>query len=192
MRKCKVEECVKFEKTKGFCDAHYKKMRKYGNPLFSVRKNTEPKEVVIRRKNTLRSKDIRYPSYRMMIDRCLNILNKNYEHYNKRKIDICDEWKDKIEGFSNFCKDMGDRPSLKYSLDRIDNDLGYFKENCRWATIHQQASNRSDNNEFIGVRLTKRGSYRAQLTISKVRYEKYFSSIDDAILYRKALELKYL
>jgi hypothetical protein len=192
MRNCKVEGCEKLEKTKGYCGAHYKKMRKYGDPLFFIRQMNVVKEVLPKVKKKPVKKDNRYTSYRTMLARCFYVLNKNYEHYNKRKISVCDEWKDKLEGFHNFCKDMGERPSLKYSLDRIDNDLGYFKENCRWATVHQQQANKSNNNKFVGVHLTKRGNYRAQLTVNNVRHEKYFISIDDAISYRKALELQYL
>jgi len=56
------------------------------------------------------------------------------------KIGIDEKWDD----FINFYKDMGDRPS-GYTLDRIDNSKGYFKENCRWATPKQQSRNRSSN-----------------------------------------------
>jgi len=49
------------------------------------------------------------------------------------------------DGFINFLKDMGPRPSKQYSLDRIDNNKGYCKENCRWATIKEQTRNRKNN-----------------------------------------------
>lgn len=47
--------------------------------------------------------------------------------------------------FECFLKDMGTRPSKLYTLDRIDNSKGYFKENCRWATICEQNRNRKSN-----------------------------------------------
>jgi hypothetical protein len=47
--------------------------------------------------------------------------------------------------FVNFLEDMGERPSLKHSIDRKDNRLGYTKENCRWVTIHEQMRNRTTN-----------------------------------------------
>lgn len=63
---------------------------------------------------------------------------------------------DWIESFENFLKDMGDRPSLDYSLDRIDNSKGYFKENCRWATRKTQMNNRGVNHVigYDGVEMT--------------------------------------
>jgi len=58
---------------------------------------------------------------------------KNYQ-----EVKICDRWL-QVE---NFILDMGDKPSDKHSIDRIDSAKGYFPENCRWATSTQQARNR--------------------------------------------------
>lgn len=75
-----------------------------------------------------------------MKTRCFNTKNRFYADYGGRGISVCDEW---IE-FSGFFKDMGECPE-GMTIDRVDNDLGYSKENCRWTTMKQQSSNRRNN-----------------------------------------------
>ena len=73
-------------------------------------------------------------------DRCLNKRNKRYSSYGGRGITLCEKWL-KFEG---FFEDMGYKPDEK-SLDRIDNDKGYCKKNCRWATPIEQQNNMRNN-----------------------------------------------
>lgn len=90
-----------------------------------------------------------YNSWQSMKKRCLNKTHKAYNDYGGRGITVCKRW---IESFENFLNDMGSKPSKSHSLDRINNNDGYYKENCRWATQKQQCQNQRTNRniEFEG------------------------------------------
>lgn len=75
-----------------------------------------------------------------MIQRCHNPKNKRYHSYGGRGITVCERW----HNFENFLEDMGSKPD-GLSLDRKDNNSGYCKKNCRWATNEEQGSNRRNN-----------------------------------------------
>ena len=85
-----------------------------------------------------------YPTWSSMINRCTNKKCKDYPDYGGRGITVCEEWASDPE---KFFSDMGERPAGT-SLDRIDNEKGYSKENCRWATNAQQHSNRRTTVKF--------------------------------------------
>jgi len=85
-----------------------------------------------------------YLSWRGMIARCTQTSNPSFKHYRKLGIAVCQRWLE----FKTFLADMGERPQGHYSLDRIDNAMGYNPKNCRWATKQEQANNRSTNRRF--------------------------------------------
>ena len=88
-----------------------------------------------------KKRDHTYTAWTGMFQRCTNPNQIGYKYYGGRGITVCERWKN----FDNFLEDMGKRPSNNFSLDRIDTSLGYFKENCRWATPKEQARNRRDS-----------------------------------------------
>jgi len=86
-----------------------------------------------------------YGIWYSMKDRCYNPKNISYKNYGGRKITVCDEWND---SFKQFLKDMGKRPSKEYSIERIDNLIGYNKKNCKWILRKDQNKNKRNNVVF--------------------------------------------
>ena len=95
-----------------------------------------------------------YGSWQAMKTRCLNPNYPGYEDYGGRGITICERWLK----FENFFEDMGYPPSENHSIERMNNELGYYKENCKWGTDKEQARNKRNNSwiEFNGSRKLKR------------------------------------
>lgn len=77
-----------------------------------------------------------YSAWLGMLDRCENPDCKNYRDYGARGIKVCDRWHD----IASFLADMGDRPTSRHSLDRIDVNGNYEPGNCRWATVKEKHS----------------------------------------------------
>jgi hypothetical protein len=115
-----------------------------------------------------------------------------YANLFKKTPGISEEWK----VFENFLADMGPKPSPKHSIDRIDNNKGYSKENCRWATHKEQSRNMSSNKHHtvLGEQLCLKDiyeKYNVERGCIKRRTDKGLS-VQDAIfdIYNKRDRLK--
>jgi len=104
------------------------------------------KEVVIKLNKELKtthgmSKDRLYSVWKQMVRRSSVPLYHHYKYYGGRGITCDEDWK----CFKNFKRDMGSSYVEGLTLERINNDEGYSKDNCRWATMAEQGVNRRNN-----------------------------------------------
>lgn len=83
-----------------------------------------------------------YVCWQKLKDRCLNENNPDYQHYGGRGISVCDTW---LNSFSSFLADMGLKPTKQYSIDRINTNGNYCKENCKWSLQKDQIINRRNS-----------------------------------------------
>jgi hypothetical protein len=74
--------------------------------------------------------------------RCSDPKNNRYQHYGARGIEVCARW---LESFENFLQDMGRKPGLDYSIERINVNGNYEPNNCIWLPRNKQSSNRTDS-----------------------------------------------
>lgn len=85
--------------------------------------------------------------------RCYQPQNKRYKRYGGRGIKVCDEWLENFQNFFDWSMENGYSDNL--TIDRIDGDLDYSPNNCRWADVYEQANNRSNNHYITYNGVTK-------------------------------------
>lgn len=134
-----------------------------------------------------------YRIWRGIINRCDNKNGPAYQNYGGRGIKVCERWK---SNFENFLSDMGNRPSKKHSIDRIDVEGNYDPNNCRWATYTEQARNtrlrKGNTTGCPGVTIRSSGRYHVIIYVNRKRmYVGMFDTIQEAIKARKEAEIKY-
>jgi len=92
-------------------------------------------------KKKFREKNGLYSLWAGMNNRCHNPKDHAYKDYGGRGISVCHEWRGP-GGYQQFMKDMPPRPTRRHTLDRIDNQLGYSRDNCKWSTREEQGANK--------------------------------------------------
>lgn len=104
-----------------------------------------------------------------------------YENYAGRNIDTDPRWL----YFANFCADLGIRPSLDYTLERINNDLGYWPCNCKWANRTEQCLNhrtfKISSTGCTGITRTKNKRF-------KIKYTKFGKSYSHSGTFESLVE----
>ena len=183
-KKCSVESCdVKRYGRQPYCNRHYQKNCKYGDPLHG-------KEYKMFGKHGL-SRTPEYYSWHDMIRRCNDPRYTNYHSYGGRGIKVCQRW---LDSPTNFYADMGERLSPTHTLDRINNDGDYEPSNCRWATKKEQRANQrpkkmqaNNTSGYIGVHFNKVNSkWVASIKRnSKTKYLGYFATAEEAHIARE-------
>lgn len=166
---CNVEWCEKKHNSNWFCRNHSRAYKLYWDPLHT--------EVLV---GYNVQKHYLYSTYKSMKLRCTSKSCKHYDTYWWRWISLCERWS-WVDGFLNFIDDMWDRPKW-YTLDRIDVNWNYCKENCRWADNFTQSNNKRSNKK-VWVYYDKRyNKYTATITHNKKRvYLWYYTNYDDAV-----------
>ncbi len=103
-----------------------------------------------------------YRKWSNMIRRCYSPKTHNYKWYGGRGVTVCDRWRQRGYGPRNFHEDMGEPPA-GMTLGRINNDLGYGPDNCRWETWKEQASSRRKGGPPINPDSIRQKAIKANL-----------------------------
>lgn len=120
-----------------------------------------------------------YGTWNQIMQRCNNPKHKAYKNYGGRGITVCDEWLD----VKNFIDDMYSSYRECLTIDRIDVDGNYCKDNCRWvdSTIQNRNTRKTRTNNtsgYRGVSFFKRDDkWRAQICVNnKTKHIGYFDT----------------
>lgn len=136
--------------------------------------------------------------YEGMIGRCFSEADpERYAYYGGRGITVRERWMEpNQQGFKNFFEDMAPRPE-GFTLDRINSNDDYYKENCRWVSKSEQSYNRRKNTNNTSGRtgvywIEERGLWEVQIGVdgNSLRIGLY-GNFEEACKVREEAELKY-
>lgn len=127
-RICSVEDCERSHYGKTLCKYHY-----------NIEWNKTHKDSLAKSNKYFRKTHPLYTVWQAMRQRCYDINTNSYEYYGGRGITVCERWRN---SYHSFVADMGERPTAKHQLDRVDPDGNYEPSNCRWVTTKEQANNK--------------------------------------------------
>lgn len=152
MRVCSIEDCEGKVTGKGYCQKHYTRFKRHGDP-YKVSPRTISEKCLKRATeaktqhghNKKHHPSPTYISWQCCKARCKYTSRHNYKDYGGRGIRVCERWD---KSFVNFLADMGERPEGT-TLDRIDPNGNYEPGNCRWATAEEQARNTQKSERLL-------------------------------------------
>lgn len=179
---CKVDECTKNVRTRGYCNMHYQRVLRTG----------QAGGIEHLRDNHGRSEEPEYQCWRDMRSRCEKPNHHDYHNYGGRGITVCNEW----GSYTRFIADMGRRPE-GLTLDRINNDGNYEPDNCRWTDYTVQNMNKRPSSRsktgVSGVHWCKqKQKYQARLFTSyKTKHLGFFNTVEEAAQARQQAEAQY-
>lgn len=173
---CKKENRKKYyEKNKEKERANSKKWQEENREYFLAQKRSHRAEDQEGRKRWYENRLRKRPYdniWRGMIDRCYDQNHHKYPTYGARGITVCARWLGD-DGYDNFEKDMGPRPSSLHSVDRRNNDKNYEPDNCGWATKKAQQRNRRVNaNVTINGKIQCVSAWAEELSIKRTTFQR--------------------
>ena len=125
-----------------------------------------------------------YSIWKNIKKRCGNPNDPSYRYYGGRGISLCNEWLD----FAEFRLDVGDRPTPKHTIDRINNNGDYCKENVRWSTRLEQRLNQRvvlNKSGFTGVQVVPGNKYQSRIGYQRISHHiGHFNTPEQAALAR--------